>query len=548
MPNTALGFTESVITNRGIQSLKELDLKLSDLEPPQFMKDAEKGAKVAAEAIENNEKVVVYGDYDADGNGCIVIATLLFRLLGFTNFDTFHNNRWDGFGMNKAGIDAIVAKNPDVKLIITADNGIVAFDAVEYANSLGIKVIITDHHMPDASGKLPNAVAVIDPHRADETCKYRELCGTGVLFKFMALVFYYLGADVSLVYSVLDFVALATVADVVPITGENRILVKHGLELMNGGQIRPEIWLSFLKQASSFKPKASLTSVDLGFTIGPCVNACSRMSGNLKEALNAFLETPIEEVPEAISNLMKINEIRKTVMNTRCSEGKALIPNDEDLFIVIAMEHCEEGIVGLVAGNICNALYKPVIVLTKEEKGDNWKGSGRSIEGIDVKGLLDIINEADPSIFVGYGGHSQACGLTVRDGKVDDLRRALNEYCRANFSENTFVEKVVVDYIMKDPTELPQLYADKCSLEPFGCEFPEPLILVKFKPDETALLKGGLHLKFRYKNINLFSWRSGYHLNGRKPEDIEEIIAVCKIEDGETLNCSPELLQIRFKN
>ena len=546
VPTGLVNFVQSVLANRNTD-ITEMYRKLNSLQAPQEMRDAVKAALRIIEAIKAGHKIVLYGDYDADGCGCIVIAKLLFKALGYDNFDTFHNDRWLGFGMNKQGIDSILASNPDVKLIVTADNGIVAFDAVDYANSLGIDVVITDHHIPDASGRLPNAVAVVDPHREDETCEYRDLCGTGVLFKVMALVFHYLGRDVNEVNNVLDFVAVATVGDVVPITGENRVLVKYGLELINSGKVRPEIWNSFLKESSTFGQVTECDAKNIAFFIAPCVNACSRMSGNLKEPLKAFTELPPEEVPEAIGHLVDVNNVRKVIMNTRVQEGMTQLKDSNAKCIVVAMEHCEEGIVGLVAGNICTNLYRPTLVLSRDEHG-NWKGSGRSIPGIHVKEALDVINETHPGILLAYGGHSQACGLTVLDGKVDELRDALNEYVEKNFSEDTFIQKVVVDYIIEDPAELPKLYADKRSLEPFGCEFPEPVVMVRFKPDEARTLKDGLHLKFRWKNITMFSWKSGYHLNGHKVDDIEEVIAVCSITDGDTLNCSPELLQLRFKN
>jgi single-stranded-DNA-specific exonuclease len=224
----------------------------------------------------------------------------------------------------------------------------------------------------------------------------------------------------------------------------------------------------------------------------------------------------------------------------------AYVSTCNDKFIVVDMDACEEGIVGLVAGNICNSAYRPTIVLSRDEHG-NWKGSGRSIPGVHIKEMLDVVNKTHPDVLVAYGGHSQACGLTVYDGKVDELRAALNEYCENTFPETLFVQQVVVDYVLKDPTELPILYSQKNALEPFGCDFPEPIVMVKFKPEETRVVKDGKHLIFRYKGMEIISWNSGYHLDGHTVGEIEEVVAIGNIEKAATLNVQPEMLQIQFK-
>ena len=222
------------------------------------------------------------------------------------------------------------------------------------------------------------------------------------------------------------------------------------------------------------------------------------------------------------------------------------VRRDDNYYGYYDMYACEEGVVGLVAGNICNATYRPTIVLSKDESG-NWKGSGRSIPGVHIKEMLDVVNKTHPDVLVAYGGHSQACGLTVYDGKVDELRVALNEYCENTFPETLFVQQVVVDYVLKDPTELPILYSQKNALEPFGCDFPEPIVMVKFKPEETRVVKDGKHLIFRYKGMEIISWNSGYHLDGHTVGEIEEVVAIGNIEKAATLNVQPEMLQIQFK-
>ena len=542
-PTANLPFMEAVLKNRGMTPV-EANKNLASVEPAQQLLDALKACERILKAIKNNEMIVLYTDYDADGFGCAVVFVEFMKELGYDNYAIFHNKRSMGFGMNKNGVEIIMNRYPDVKLIVTSDNGIVAFDAVDYCNDNGIDVVITDHHIPDESGRLPNAVAVVDPHRVDETCEFRELCGTGVLYKVMSLVAYNKGVSFKNLNKILDIVAVATIADVVPLRGDNRVFAKYGLSLMSQDN-RPQ-WTAFKHFGSTFEPMTSFSAKDVGFFVGPCINACSRMHGDLTEPLNAFINSPRDQIHENIQKLVKVNEVRKTIQKGRAAEAMAYVSTCNDKFIVVDMDACEEGIVGLVAGNICNSAYRPTIVLSRDEHG-NWKGSGRSIPGVHIKEMLDVVNKTHPDVLVAYGGHSQACGLTVYDGKVDELRTALNEYCEKTFPETLFVQQVVVDYVLKDPTELPVLYSQKNALEPFGCDFPEPIVMVKFKPEETRVVKDGKHLIFRYKGMEIISWNSGYHLDGHTVGEIEEVIAIGNIEKAATLNVQPEMLQIQFK-
>jgi single-stranded-DNA-specific exonuclease len=531
-----------ILKNRKMTQKEAFD-NLSSLQSAAFMKNVEKAAAEIIDARKKRRKVACYGDYDADGCGALLVAYHALKPLFGDNMVLYSNNRSMGFGMKKMGIDNILKMQPDTSLIITMDNGIVAFDEVEYARSLGIDVIITDHHIPDESGRLPNAVAVVNPHQDGETCEFKDLCGAGVIWKVMCLVYYKLGLSIKPLFELLDIVAMSTIADVVPLRGENRIIAKVGLNMMSQ-EVRPQ-WTSFKKLGSVYEPIINFTAKDVGFFIGPCVNACSRMNGNITEPLNAFMLTDKEEIHEAITHLTKVNEVRKTIQKGRVAEAMAYVSNCEDKFLVVAMEHCEEGVVGLVAGNVCNTSYRPTIVLSKDEAG-NWKGSGRSIPGVHIKDILDVIHKSHPDILLAYGGHAQACGLTIKDGKVDEFRTLINEYTNNNFSDDVFVEKIIVDYVIDDATSLPMLYDEKVKLEPYGCDFPEPIVMMTFTPEETKVLKNGLHLIFKYKGIEIIAWNSGYHLNGRDPKAIKEVIAIGNIEKANTLNCRADILQIKF--
>ena len=535
-------FIDAVLKHRGVDA-SEIGRNMSSIEDPMKIKDGLKAGQRIVDSIQRGEFITFYTDYDADGFGCGVVETALMRAIPYDKFDVFFNKRDMGFGMNKKGIDIILQKHPDTKLIITSDNGIVAFDAVDYANSKGIDVIITDHHIPDEDGRLPNAYAVVDPHREDETCQYREYCGTGLIFKVFMIVYYLLGISISKAYDVLDIVAVATIADVVPLTGENRIFAKIGLKKMSD-ECRPQ-WGAFKKLGSTYEPLLSFSSKDVGFFVGPCINAASRMNGDISEPLAAFVDTKPEHVFDEIENLVKINNIRKEVQKYRSEQALEMIEEVDDAkCIVIDMPVCEEGVVGLVAGNVCNQTYRPTIVLSPTED-KNWKGSGRSIPGVHIKSMLDHISKNNPGILLAYGGHSQACGLTIAGDKVEEFRQAANDYCN-QFEKDTFIQKIIVDYVVHDPSELPRLHADKVSMEPYGCDFQEPVVMIRFKPDETKIVKEGKHLIFRYKGIDIISWNSGYKMIGKDPGSITQVTAVGSIDNDHTINCQPELLSIKF--
>ena len=545
LPDKNLSFQESVLKNRNM-TMSELMRNMSSVESPDKMLNAGKAANRIATAIQNEEKIVLYTDYDADGFGCGVVFTELMWKLPYKNFGVFFNTRSMGFGMNKMGIDKIIQKHPDVSLIITSDNGIESFDATEYAISKGIDVIITDHHLPDASGNLPNAYTVVDPHQSGETCEFQDFCGTGVIYKVICMVYYLLCADTKPLNDVLDIVAVATIADVVPLRGENRIFAKVGLSKMSQ-ECRSQ-WAAFKSLGSKYAPLVSFTSKDIGYFVGPCINACSRLNGDIKEPLTAFLKRMTEEqVHAAVYGLVQVNETRKEIQKCRREAAFAALEGNTDSFIVIAMDECEEGVVGLVAGDVCHKFYRPTVVLAREENG-HWKGSGRGIIGLHMKEMLDTINQKDPSILLGYGGHAQACGLTVRDGKLDDFCRMANDLCaKAEISDpDLFVKKINVDYVIEDLTMLPRYYAQKVSMEPYGNSFEEPVVMVVFKPDNVKVVKEGKHLIFQKDGAEIISWNSGHLLQGRDPKTITEVRAIGTIDKSNALNCDPDLLELTF--
>ena len=297
-----------VLYNRGFRDADKIDAFLNgdikDLHDPRLMKDAELATDILIDAIERNLFMVVYGDYDNDGvSATAVMAELLQKAGGRVGYYT--NDRFkQGYGMMPSGVDELLAMYPETKVIVTVDNGIMAFEGVKYAKEKGLTVVVTDHHEPGA--ELPIADAVVDPKRKDCTYPFDGLCGAGVAFKLMLLMYYKMGKPLETVYDTLDIVASATVGDVVPLIDENRILVQKGLEM-----IKEEKRLAFKAMREVFQVKVINAHFTLGFQYVPAVNSIGRLDGNPRRAIDMFFESDYEVVKETALYLKETNEKRK---------------------------------------------------------------------------------------------------------------------------------------------------------------------------------------------------------------------------------------------
>lgn len=491
----------SYLVKRGYDSLDKIKSFLNDgieaFHDIRLMNDAPKAIDIIKDSIEKGELIVVYGDYDADGMGGTSAGVLGLRELG-ANAHPFTNKRFtEGYGMNKKGVDRLLTLYPDVNLIITVDNGISAHEGVDYANSLGIKVIVTDHHEPSAT--LPNALAVLDAKRKDNTYPFRHLCGAGLMFKLLCGLAHEMNHDLNPILDLLDIVSISTVADMVPLTGENRIIVREGLKLANAEQRSA---FRLLRELSD-----NITFIDeevYGFTYGPLFNAIGRLRGEVHEVIEFFLEDDEEKQREMVQKLVQLNTERKDLTATQTELGHQLAESQRDKkVIVLSHPSFHEGIVGLVAGRLKDAYNRPVIVLTNEE--GKIKGSGRSIPQLDLKETLDKCAD----YLENYGGHAPAAGLTVKAEQLEAFTEAIQTIGDEILTDDDLIPVVPVDLAVTPSEVTFDLVESLDILRPFGIGFEKPTIGIKNFQVKRAFYMGSekQHVKLSDGSLALLMWR-----------------------------------------
>ena len=431
--------------------------KRTSLRPLQQMKDAVEAAELLQEKIRQGKPVLIVGDYDVDG---VMSTYILYRgielLGGRAGYRIPHRVR-DGYGMRAYMADEAHEKGYDT--IITCDNGISAMEAVRRAKELGMTVILTDHHEVPKEGEveqLPPADVVVDPKQQACGYPFKELCGAGIAYKLIMYLLEKNGREDAW-RELLPFAAIATVCDVVPLFDENRILVKNGLELLDSC---PNIGFQALLEAQQFNRK--VTAGDLGFRIGPCINAAGRLD-TADLGLELLLEKDRVAAEGRAAELVALNEERKdytaqaTNQAVRQIEGGAL---SNDRVLVVYVENCHESVAGIVAGRIREKYYRPVLLITRGKNG--LKGSGRSIPGYHMQQELSGCKE----LLTEYGGHAMAAGFSLPEENLESLRNKLNERC--TLTEQQFIEQVSFDKEVPLGEFTEQLVTELAMMEPFG--------------------------------------------------------------------------------
>jgi single-stranded-DNA-specific exonuclease len=479
-----------VLYNRGFTKEEEIvsffDNDPSKVHNPLLMMDMEKGIMLVKEALEKNKHLVIYGDYDADGASATAIGVLGLRKLG-AHVDYFINNRFDhGYGIKPEGVDDLLKAFPTVDMIITVDNGIVAYEGIDYANEKGIDVIVTDHHDPHPSGKMPNALAIINPKRPGDEYPFKGICGATVIHKFMLALYWEMDEALDYVDDMMDIVGMATIGDMMPLLDENRIFVKQSLKLVKQGT-RP----AFAKLVE--KTEISLINEEMfGFKFVPMVNAPSRLLGSIELAVDLFLTEDEKEMGNLIDKLIALNDERKEITAVQEALAMKMIEDMGDQpFYVLYNPEFDEGIVGLVAGRIKEAFHRPAIVLTNHH--GIAKGSGRSIEAFHITDALHATTET----LIGFGGHAGACGMSLDVTKIDELRERLCEMAQNQLTEEDMTPKIFVDAYV-EPVDLTVEYVDELdTLRPFGQGFEKPFLqLTNFNSKDFLLMgENKNHLK-----------------------------------------------------
>ena len=459
----------NLLYNRDIKDeekiYKFINTSLDNIHSPLLLKDVDKAVKRILEAKNNKEEVWIYGDYDVDGITSTSLCYLALSEIGVTP-QYYIPLRDEGYGLNKEAMDYI--KSQDGKLIITVDCGISAHPEIEYANSLGLEIIVTDHH--EINNGNPPAYAIINPKREDNEFPYKYLAGVGTAFMLIYALFDSLGKKDDL-YKYLDIVVIGTVADIVPLLEENRIFTKFGMEQLNRSH-----WLGISmlikKLFEDYKTK-KFTTYDIGFIIAPIFNAAGRLE-DAKRAVELFIEKDHRVCSEIINELLNNNSERKEIQEMILERALFKIENEklfEDSVLVVAEEGFHHGVIGIVASKILDRYYKPTIIMEIKPDEGIATASCRSIEGFNMIEALNTMKE----LFVKYGGHAGAAGFSIPIENIEEFSKRINEYAIKNIPDSSLIKPVKID-ITIPAYKISYDFIDKISLlEPFGFGNPSPL-------------------------------------------------------------------------
>lgn len=528
-----------LLATRGVTTFEEARAffrpSLDDLHDPFLMHDMEKAVERVLRALATKEKVLVYGDYDVDGtNGTALLWTFL-RSAG-ANVEYYIPDRVkEGYGISSAGI--VYASQRGVTLIVAVDCGITALNQVEEARALGIDAVICDHHEPGEA--IPNAYAVLNPHKHNCSYPFKELCGAGVAFKLVQAlltrdeILRELSGDPrEILRSYLDYVALATAADIVPVQGENRILLKFGLEVLN---TNPRPGIRALAEIAGLKIGTINTS-KIVFILAPRINAVGRV-GDAMRAVRLLTSAVYEEALRMAWVCEEENKTRRKLDEDTLTQAKEIIEKyfeaDDEPAIILHNDGWHPGVLGIVASRLTERYHRPAIILTTIE--GIAKGSARSIAGFDVYAVL---KECERHLLQ-YGGHKYAAGLTVELSKINEFREAFLSVARKQMTDEMRTPSISIDAEVGLKELTPKFVRVLHQFEPFGPQNPRPIFMVRsaeiaYRPR----IVGNNHLSVKFKENGQIFDAIGYNLGdfhkllGTDKKRVDMVFAVDKYENG----------------
>ncbi len=496
-----------LLAQRGIASVAETEKffkpRLSDLHDPFLMRDMQKAVTRLNRAIGAKEKIMIYGDYDVDGTTAVA---LVYKFLQnyYSGLDYYIPDRYEeGYGISTKSID--YAAETGVTLVITLDCGIKAVERIAYARSKGIDFIICDHHVPD--NQLPDAVAILNPKLEDEPYPYKHLSGCGVGYKFMHGFALSNGLDVATdLEPLLDLVAVSIISDIVPITGENRILTYHGLKRINTS---PSMGLRAIIKVCQLHNKKNINISDIVFKIGPRINASGRMQSG-KEAVDLLVSRDVNEAYRKGREIDRYNEDRKELDKRITEEANTILQNHIDMAnrrsIVIYNKDWHKGIIGIVASRFTELYYRPAVVLTLSD--GLATGSARSVQGFDIYKAVESCRD----LLENFGGHTYAVGLSLKEEHIKEFTRRFEEYVAENIEPAQMMPQIDIDAYL-DFSEITPEFIDLLRLfNPFGPGNNKPVFCTRQVTDYgTSRLVGRSqeHLK-----LELVDSKSGRIMNG----------------------------------
>lgn len=492
-----LGISQLVaglLTSRGVidpvEARKFLDCDLMDLYDPSLLKGMSEAVERIKGAIVSGEKILIFGDFDVDGVTSTTILNKVIGILGGNVSYYFPNRLTEGYGLNNKAIDN--AKRKNINLIITVDCGITANDQVDYSNENGIDVIVVDHH--EQIGEVPNAVSVIDPKQEGCEYPYKKLAAVGVVFKVIQALIKEFNSDFDEL-SLLDFVCLGTVSDLVPLDGENRILVKNGLRTLTNTK---NIGLKALIEVSGLKGQ-DINSGHIAFKLGPRINSSGRLS-SADKVMTLFNTELDQEARDIAEELNRQNNERRDLQEEIFKQAVKKIEEEVDLendkCIVISGKGWHRGIIGIVASKIVEQYFRPTILIAVEEDGWGY-GSGRSIPNFH---LLNAMNSSKRWIH-NHGGHSQAAGLKIEEKNIEGLRREINNYSKEKLTEKDLIPVLKIDAKLNLDQVNFSLIEEVHQLFPYGMGNPRPIFCSSnLKLEENPYVLKEKHIKLKLKD------------------------------------------------
>jgi len=495
-----------VLLNRGIMEDSQIDSflhpNIDKLYDPYLFNDMDIAVDRVLKCIDNHEKITIFGDYDVDGITSTTILSKFLTELQIENDFYLPNRLSEGYGLNNDAIDKIAQNG--TKLLITVDCGISGYHEVEYAKSLGLDVIVTDHH--ECPEQLPNALAVIDAKRPDSNYPFNSLAGVGVTFKLIHAISIRLGLDRKSYLKYLDIVCLGTVADIVPLVDENRLIVHFGLMLIKQTK---NIGLKALIEAAGFGDMMNSTSISFG--LAPRINACGRL-GEAEIALNLLLTNSQGEAQKIATKLNELNKERQDVEKRIIQEVLEMIEKDklyDDDIIIVASENWHHGVIGIVSSKITETYYKPSVLISIED--GVGKGSGRSVEGFDLHEALSQCADCIDK----FGGHEMAIGLSLKKENIEKFKKKLKEVTSKKINKEAVPKLKIDSYI--HPREINfEIFQSMSLLEPYGEANNPPIFVSKnMKVESVRLLSNDKHLKLTLKADNILLNAIGFNLGDR---------------------------------
>ena len=526
--NNVSKLVATVLINRGVTDPSEIEVFLdptrNNFHDPYLMPDMEKAVDRIQKAIENDEKIIIYGDYDVDGVTSITVLKKFLTERGMTHVGYYIPKRLEeGYGLNKEAVKKIYDQG--YTLIITVDCGITGMEEIDYAYSLGMEVIVTDHHEP--LDVIPNAVAVIDCKRKDAIYPFKELAGVGVVFKLTQAISQRYKLEEKEFLKYLDIVAVGTISDIVPLVNENRVISKLGLRLV--AQTKCIGLRALINETTGKDSSVNVNTVSFG--IAPRINACGRI-GHEIEAVKLLMTENIVEANALTQSLNQYNRTRQDIEKKIFEEAKEIIEKNnlqKNNTIVVGKEGWHHGVIGIVASKITELYFKPTILIGFED--EIGKGSGRSIPGFDLHEALHRLEQHLDK----YGGHEMAVGVTLKKNEFNNFTEAMEQYAQQMHTEQ-IMPTILIDQEITPKQLTTETVEDLMRLEPFGTSNKVPMFLIKnLKIDSIRTLVEGKHLKMTLQDggmiVNAIGFNLGHYAEDFLIGDKVDVIGMIEINE-----------------